>query len=95
MTKSGSRTNLCAECGWPYPFTYLAPLHTSKGTTGDVCGICALVLSNQALGIERTEFTGRMAEHLRLMALSWRRRHADLKPKEADDAQASVADQKT
>jgi hypothetical protein len=95
MSKPGSRTNQCEECRWLYPFTYLAPLITSKGRTGDVCGICALVLSNRALGIERTEFTGRMAEHLRLMALNWRRRHPDLKPKEAADAQAPVPDQKT
>lgn len=93
----------CAECHWTYPHSYLAPLRTSEGNTADVCGVCALMLSNKALGVNRSRFFGRMAEHLRQMALTWRDNHPDLAPKpvpqpepqpvpkEAEDAEKPAA----
>jgi len=46
-----------------------SPLVTNDGSTGDVCAVCGLYLSNQALGIERDHFSGSIAEDMRLGAL--------------------------
>ena len=63
----------CNECGFDYPEEILAPLMTSSGNVASVCGICALELSNQVLGVERTEFQGEIAESFRLEALRIRK----------------------
>jgi hypothetical protein len=88
------RNHLCRNCGWTYPTYYLAPMRSSAGDVNDVCGICALILSNKVLGLERTQFSGQMAEHLRGMAISWRKNHPDLAPKEEPHAD-QVPQQKT
>lgn len=42
------------------------------GYTVPVCAICALEMSNLALGINRTEFQGEIAEQMRQKAIEWR-----------------------
>jgi len=77
-------TNECGNCKWKYPFSYLAPMTVAVGgdaaTTVSICGVCALELSNKAIGLERTRFNGRKAEQMRLMAIDWRKNHRDLAP---------------
>lgn len=72
----------CAECKWNYPVTYLAVAHTSKGNTGDICGICALEIGNKVLKIRRTEFTGEIAEEMRQNAIKWREKFPQEAPSE-------------
>lgn len=76
-------TTQCERCHWRYPARLLSPMQTSKGNTGDICGICALEVSNEVLGFKREHFTGEYAEQLRQSAISWRRRHPDMQPEEA------------
>jgi hypothetical protein len=59
----------CNECKKTIPPELLSPLMTSDGAVLDVCGVCALSLSNMALGIERTKFQGEVAEAMRQSAL--------------------------
>lgn len=73
-------TTQCERCHWRYPTRLLSPMQTSKGATGDICGICALAVSNEVHGITREKFTGQYAEHLRQEAIQWRERHPDLAP---------------
>lgn len=75
-----SRTTACERCKWRYPARLLSSMTTSKGDTGEICGICALAVSNEVHGIQRTEFTGQWAEHLRQEAIEWRKRHPDMGP---------------
>jgi hypothetical protein len=63
----------CARCKINYPAAILNPVHTDKGVTGEVCGICALEMSNEIHGIHRKRFDGEVAEHMRQQALAWRR----------------------
>lgn len=65
----------CDVCKWDYPFEYLAPLISSGVNKSNCCGICALELSNQQLGIKRTRFTGTIAEEMRQKAIKWRDTH--------------------
>jgi hypothetical protein len=83
-----SKKNVCPECKWKYPASYLYPLRTSEGNFGAVCGICALAISSKIIGTTREKFNGGMAEHLRQMAITWREHHPDLAPaaKEQGDA---------
>jgi hypothetical protein len=81
MMMSRIPSTKCESCHWRYPHSMLSPYHSSAGNLGPVCGICALLLSNRDLGMERTHFTGQFAEHMRQMALTWRERHPDLGPK--------------
>lgn len=62
----------CNKCGVDYPDGYLSPI-MGTGVAEMVCGICALELSNQVLGINRTEFQGEMAEDLRQDAIAYRK----------------------
>jgi len=66
-----------------YPNGYLQPI-ISNVKSDEVCGICALKISNQALGIERKKFDGEMAEHLRQLALNWRRDRKGIKEIKVD-----------
>jgi len=59
----------CSHCKRTLPDYLTSPLVTSDGSTGAVCAVCGLYLSNQALGIERTHFQGEIAEDMRLGAL--------------------------
>ena len=65
----------CGHCKVKYPDELLSPMFTNKGITEDVCGICALALSNEALGINRKEFNGEIAEQMRLDAIEFRKKH--------------------
>jgi hypothetical protein len=80
MTKGNDDRMTCPNCKWLYPAVYLHPMQTSAGTIEPICGICALDLSNSVLGVKRKRFDGQMAEHLRRMAIDWRKRHKDLTP---------------
>jgi hypothetical protein len=72
----------CKECKWKYPDELLNPIVTSLGSSGLICGICALELTNQIHGIKRKRFNGQMAEHMRLDAIIWRKKHPEHKPSE-------------
>jgi len=63
----------CAKCKIKYPDDLLSP-GMGLGIRGAVCGICALALSNKALGIVRTEFDGEQAEYMRQEAIEWRKK---------------------
>lgn len=63
----------CGSCGYMYPCDILSPLMSSDGNMGEVCGICALKMSNEILGIERDRFDGEMAEEMRLDAIEFRK----------------------
>lgn len=65
----------CSSCNWSYPEEFLNAMFSSKGVEQSICGICALAISNKTLGVERTHFTGEMAEDLRLDAVEWRKTH--------------------
>lgn len=65
----------CANCGIKYPVYILSPLLGSEGYHKCVCGICALELSNEYLGIKRRKFQGEMAEEFRQKAIEWRKTH--------------------
>lgn len=71
----------CTQCNWKYPDELLNPLMTNKGYIPDVCGICALQISNMMMGEKRKTFNGETAEDLRQQAIEWRLKHADKKPK--------------
>ena len=75
------RTTECSHCHWKYPAMFLSPFRSSRTKDfADVCGICALELSNEALGVKRKNFYGRYAEELRKSALDWSKRHPDMAP---------------
>jgi len=65
----------CQVCRFDYPESYLYLFQSSLGNIGDICGICALKLSNDVHGIERTKFDGPQAEKMRQKAIKWRERH--------------------
>ncbi len=66
--------NKCSECKIKYPDdVMLSPMLTSEGSTREVCGVCALEISNKIHGVEQNEFTGEMAEQARQDALAHRK----------------------
>lgn len=72
--------NKCTHCRWEYPDEYLNPLMTTEGIFGQVCGICALAYMNKMTGEKRKKFDGESAEELRVLAVQWRKTHANQKP---------------
>ena len=72
---------LCDKCKWNYPYEFLNQMYTGRGYTPLICGICALEISNQELGITEKNFHGEIAESMRLLALEWRREHSQNAPK--------------
>lgn len=64
----------CGNCGVVYPNGYTSPMHTGDGSTDNICGICALELSNAYHGVIRKKFDGTMAEELRQNAIAWRKK---------------------
>jgi hypothetical protein len=71
----------CNRCQWPYPDELLVPIFIGgEGYSQPVCGLCALEMINEALGIHRTEFSGEMAEEKRQEAIRWRRTHPHAQP---------------
>ena len=65
----------CTECNIDYPSDYLHDFDSSQGFKPNVCGICALELSNIIHGIKRTKFDGPIAEKMRQKAIKWRKEH--------------------
>lgn len=63
----------CSNCKVKYPHGFLSPILGAGGTGNGVCGICALKLSNRALGISRSSFSGEIAEEMRQAALEFRK----------------------
>jgi hypothetical protein len=61
----------CDNCKRIIPQEMLSTMFTNEGVTGEICGVCALDISNKALGIERTEFRGEIAEGMRQEALAY------------------------
>lgn len=61
----------CTNCHFSYPSEILAPAF-GLGTSGSICGVCALELSNKLHGDNRTAFNGEIAEDFRLEAIKWR-----------------------
>lgn len=76
--------NECTRCRWDYPED--VPLSPVIGSThrGDVCGICALEMTNVIHGIKRTRFTGEMAEEFRLLAIKARQNRIANPPKKEE-----------
>jgi len=70
----------CARCKWKYPFALLSRMFLNGGYTEEICGICALELSNEASGVKRKEFTGLGAESYRKSAIYWRKTHPNDAP---------------
>lgn len=65
----------CDRCKMSYPAELLNSLFVSgSGYTKPLCGICALEVSNEALGVTHTKFDGEMAEDLRQRAIRWRKK---------------------
>lgn len=54
----------CGACDEKFPSRLLSPLVTPKGVTSPICPICALSITNEIHGIDRTEFTGTMAQEM-------------------------------
>ena len=79
--------NECSRCGYDYPEDIgLYPVLGTLSTRGPVCGICALEISNAALGLlgtpfARTSFNGEMAEQFRLDAIEARENGTAKPPK--------------
>jgi len=69
----------CTMCLWNYPEGLVNPLITPVASV-DLCGICALELSNELHGIRRKQFDGPKAEEIRLGCVKWRKDNADQKP---------------
>ena len=63
----------CTNCQVEYPSEILSTAF-GLGTSGSICGICALELSNKLHGDNRTKFDGEMAEIFRLSAIEWRKK---------------------
>ena len=64
----------CDNCNIKYPAEILAPIFGLVANKGSVCGICALKLVNEHLGVKRERFAGGIAEGFRLDAIEWRKR---------------------
>lgn len=73
---------ICDVCKWDYPFEFLAPFRSNHVNKSQCCGICALQLSNEAHGIQRSRFDGETAEATRQLALRWRKRHPSKGPQQ-------------
>ena len=66
----------CTRCEVRYPDELVTHMN-ANGTYVRVCGICALEISNEIHGDQRTECGGEQAELLRQDALAWRRKHGE------------------
>lgn len=75
----------CEVCRWDYPNDYVSTYHASDCRSGkEVCGVCALELSNQTHGAPtRASFAGAKAESYRQMAINWRAAHPEHAPTQA------------
>ena len=71
--------NGCTRCRLPYPAELVTAMNVN-GRYVNVCGICALEISNELHGDNRKAFNGEMAELFRLDAVEWRQKHPNAKP---------------
>ncbi len=76
----------CGRCKWDYPDEllhqmFMATPERPGGYTAPICGICALEMGNEHMGVKRKRFSGEMAEEARLRAIGWRKKHPEKKPK--------------
>jgi hypothetical protein len=68
----------CNRCKLWYPDGYTSPVIGILGINcGGVCGICALDITNEILGVEREKFNGEQAENMRQNAILWRKTSID------------------
>ena len=65
----------CDECSWNYPEYILSGFFSSQGYKRNICGICALALSNELHGTNWHKLIGATAEGLRLAAIQWRKEY--------------------
>jgi hypothetical protein len=73
----------CSRCKLPYPDELITPMFVVVGKESgylNVCGICALEVSNNLHGTNRKSFSGEQAEIKRQDALDWRRAHPNAVP---------------
>jgi len=70
----------CPECKWEYPENLLNSMFVNGGHTPPICGQCALEISNRTHGISRKKFDGPIAEHMRQLAIRWRKRNPKRAP---------------
>jgi hypothetical protein len=54
----------CSKCKRTIPADLLAPVFTNEGVSHNVCGLCALEISNEILGIDRLGFEGEQAQQM-------------------------------
>ncbi len=54
----------CTKCKRKFPDHLIQPYISSRRAPQEVCPICALALSNEQHGLNRTEFSGKIANHL-------------------------------
>lgn len=74
----------CEVCKWKYPDNILNEMTGFKDNPirlANVCGICALQITNDTYGMNRIRFDGPIAEHCRQMAIKWRKYQLHHAPK--------------
>jgi hypothetical protein len=62
----------CTRCLTSYPNKLVTQMFVN-GRYTMVCGVCALIISNEVHGTRRRKFDGEQAELMRQRALAWRR----------------------
>lgn len=71
----------CDQCKVNYPSGLVQVMYSSLGSF-NVCGICALEISNKIHGNNRQKFDGPMAEKMRQKAIKFRQEN-DIDPNTA------------
>jgi hypothetical protein len=72
-----SELRKCIFCSWWYPAHLLHQFYIGETITDPICGICALRLRNDCIGIQRHSFRGTRAERARRAAERWRTEHPE------------------
>ena len=77
-------------CNVIYPNELVSPL--GGNVRGNVCGICALAVSNSisSRSMKRKKFDGEIAEQLRLKAIEWRKREHSTRKKVSQGNQKAI-----
>jgi len=69
----------CGICNRKYPDNLLSQnFIIGSEYTKLICGICALEEINKNYGIDRKELHGIIAEHMRLLAIKWRKKRKEI-----------------
>lgn len=63
----------CEKCEIEYPDGLVCAFNDNNYIIKNVCGICALELSNEIHKTIRTHFNGTLAEETRKKAIEWRK----------------------